>query len=179
MRAGYDQLGLAIQFPVRPAEYEFSSASQENEFSLASLLSWSATEAHALAVGLDYSHEWFGKDSGLTDEPAHSGATLSTPWESSSLGLLGEYQWSPNDRWAVFLGGRADNHSFTSWLYSPRAAVVFSPSRAHTTKLLATKAVRRSSDSVLRRAYDADPESEGETETIASLEWSHYVAPYR
>ena len=62
-------------------------------------------------------------------------------------------------------------------MISPKAALVYSPSEQHTTKLLYNESVRKSSDRELKEQRDLDPSYKGDTETIRSVELRHDYAP--
>lgn len=83
--------------------------------------------------------------------------------------LLGEYQWTINERWLAITGIRADNHTYTPWMYSPRAAVIYTPNDRSTFKAIANHSVRRSDDSDLFRGI-LQSGIEGEVESIDNLE---------
>ena len=55
-------------------------------------------------------------------------------WSTDLYSILGEWQWNINDKWTTFAGGRIDKHTFTDEMYSPRAAVVYSPTDIDTLK---------------------------------------------
>ena len=98
-----------------------------------------------MALGVEYSREWFGREPlALTDDPTHNNRTDFEPWETNLLGLLAEYQWNASDRGTAFLSGRLDRCSFTEWISSPKAALVFTPVESHTAKLLYNRSVQKS-----------------------------------
>ena len=155
-RAGYDVHDLIRRRFAPPEDMEYEAAMREKELTLRSLLSWTPDGAHSLAAGVEHSREWFGSPpSRLTDDPAHLGNTLFTPWRTNTFSYFGEYQWNPTPRWTAFLGGRADKHTFTDWMYSPKAALVFSPAERHTTKLMYNRSVRKAEDKELKQEADA------------------------
>ena len=55
-----------------------------------------------------------------------------------------------DDKWTLFLGARADKHTYTDWLFSPRTAIVYPPNDKDTLKLIANQSVRRPGDDALR-----------------------------
>ena len=174
LRASYDTHDVLRQHPGKPVDRDYASAMREREINLRQMVSWSPHAYHSLAVGVDYSREWFGEDPGaLTDDPAHDYTTNFKPWTTNTIGVLGEYQWNASANWTAFLGGRADRHTFTKWMYSPKAAVVFSPTDRYTAKLLYNQSVRKSEDIELKAQSDADPATDGDTEKIKSLEFRH------
>jgi outer membrane receptor for ferrienterochelin and colicin len=176
LRASYDVYDLARRYTTWPKDMEYTLATREDELTFRGLLSWTPSGAHSLAAGVEQSGERFGLPAlGLTTDPSHNGNALYDEWETSTLSFLGEYQWNPAPAWTVFLGGRADNHTFTNWMYSPKAAVVFSQSERHTSKLIFNRSVRKSDDIELKIMDDKNPGLDPEVETIGSLELSHDV----
>ena len=127
-----------------------------------------------MAAGVEYSREWFGKGPWrLTDDPAHNGGTNFEPWTTNTTGFLAEYQWNASDRWTAFLGGRTDRHTFTQWMSSPKAAIVFSPAKDHTAKLLYNRSLRKSDDMELKLLNEANQDSTGDIERVSSIELRH------
>ncbi len=156
------------------ADREYTAALRENELSLRSLLSWTPRVNQSVAVGMEFSQEWFGeKARSLTDDPAHNSRTDLEPWTTNAIGFFGEYQWNASPRWTGFFGGRMDRHTFTRWMSSPKAALVFSPNPSNTAKLLYNHSVRKSDDIELKQQHDADPDFDGEIEKIDALEFRH------
>jgi outer membrane receptor for ferrienterochelin and colicins len=173
LRAGYDVQDV-VKDPGGPDGQQFTAAFREDEFSTRALLSWTPSDSRSAAVGVEYSREWFGKDPwSLTADGAHNSRTELSPWATNAVGLLSEYQWQIDPRWTAFLGGRLDRHSFTQWMVSPKAALLFSPGAAHTSKLLYNRSVRKNDDIELKLQHDADPEFDGEIEQIDAIELRH------
>ncbi len=174
LRASYDIHDVVRADVFEIANREFIAAFREDELNLRSLLSWTPRANQSVAVGVDYSREWFGKDPwGLTDDPAHNGRTDYEPWTTNLLGFLAEYQLNAGDQWTAFLGGRMDKHSFTQWMASPKAALVFTPVESNITKLFYNRSVRKSDDIELKQQADANPDSLAEIEKVNSLELRH------
>ena len=124
---------------------------------------WKPYEQHALALGVEYAHEMFnGPTANDTRIPLDD-------WATESISFMAEHQWTLSDYWTTFLSARVDKHSYSDWLFSPRAAVVFTPTTQDTFKFIAARAVRRSGDAELRRIY-ASSGKRGDPETLGSLE---------
>jgi outer membrane receptor protein involved in Fe transport len=147
----------------RPGLDRFFEA-REDEYHARVLANWEPFEQHRVASAVEYSHETFEK----SHEPPFSGASLKE-WSTQTVSLLGEYQWLITPQWRLFLGGRADKHTYTDWLYSPRAALIFAPSEKDTLKALYNRSVRRADDSDIR-ALRLATGSVGEAEKIDSFE---------
>ncbi len=154
-------------------------AHREDEWFGRILGHWDPFERHGFAFGFEYSHETFGLDSRRVDSrPAYTPRQRedTRPWSTNTYSLLGEYQWRINDQWVSFLSGRADKHTYTDWLFSPRAAVVWSPDACNTVKFIAADAVRRVEDDVLRFMFLEGADFD-ELEKLGSLELRYERRP--
>jgi hypothetical protein len=132
-------------------------ANREDEFYTRALTRWTPNDRHSAAFGVAYYREWFGLPSpGFPGGPATVGGlppSLTFPWETDSFSLLGEYVWNINDCWTAFAGLRTDDHTYTKWLISPRAALVATPNEVDTYKFIWSIANRRATDADLRRQF--------------------------
>ncbi|MEI7728955.1 MAG: TonB-dependent receptor [Verrucomicrobiota bacterium] len=127
---------------------------------------WTPNDAHALAVGLSYSHEIF-------NGPVAKGTPPPTDrWQTETVSLMAEHQWTLSEHWTTFISGRLDNHTYAEWLFSPRVAVVWTPTPRDTVKLIAARAMRRSGDAELRREYLVHGD-DGDVESLQSIEWRY------
>lgn len=154
-------------------------AHREDEWFGRILAHWDPFERHAFAFGFEYSHETFGLDSAFeSTRPAYTPrqGEETQPWSTNTYSLLGEYQWRINEQWVSFLSGRADKHTYTDWLLSPRAALVWMPNKRDTIKFIAADAVRRVEDDVLRFMFLKGGEFD-ELEKLGSLELRYERRP--
>lgn len=166
-RLGYDLLDL---------EYGERNY-REDEVNLRSLLHWQPAAGHQLAAGIELNREYLGKESlGYPGGDANITTALtaldSGSWVTNSLGLLAEYQWQLAPDWILFAGGRADQHTYTEWLYSPRLALVFSASQQDQLKLMLNRSVRRAEEETLRESYLTSRDRDGRHEQLDALELS-------
>lgn len=156
------------------------SSHREDEVYARVLGRWTPHERHAIALGYAWSHEWFGLPTrgfpGLP--PVIVGLTPDNtfPWEANTHSLMGEYQLQINDCWTGFAGIRTDKHSYTNWLVSPRAALVWTPNERDTLKGIWTMASRRAGDGVLRNVF-LDNAMFAEVEEIKSAEMRYERRP--
>jgi iron complex outermembrane receptor protein len=74
--------------------------------------------------------------------------------------VLGEYQWNINDQWTAFVGGRADDHTYTDWMFSPRAALIYTPTQKDTYKLMWARSVRANCEEALKKSEASDSKPE-------------------
>ena len=172
----YDMFDLERLTQEVPSGY---IAHREDEWFARVLARWDPLERHSLAFGFEYSHEDFGLGSpGFPHRPAYTPRQRddTRPWGTDTFSLLGEYQWRITDQWTSFLSGRADKHTYTEFLFSPRAAVVWMPTERDTLKFIAADAVRRVEDDVLRFMALQDTDFD-EVETLGSLELRYERQP--
>ncbi len=112
---------------------------------------WQLNDKHHIAMGVAWSHEWFGKNNlGFPDDsqavlspwvqPPYSGD--SPEWSTNTYSLLAEHQWQFSADWTLFYGGRIDKNDNTELLYSPRAAFIYTPNDKDTWKLMYSESVR-------------------------------------
>lgn len=124
---------------------------------------WRPVESQSLAVGVEYSREWF--DGARRNPPS----AVEDQWETDRYAVLAEHQWTLGPRWTSFVSARGDKHTYTGWLFSPRFALVFSPDESDTLKLIVAQAQRRSGDGELRQQYVLTG-THGDIETLDSVE---------
>ncbi len=151
--------------------YPDSDDRREREVYARLLGTWTPDARQSMALGLEYSHMWFdGAPVGYG--PAPGIPPTSDNWQTNTVSLMAEHQWHVNDQWTTFASARADKHTYTDWLFSPRLAVVYTPNRDESLKLIAARAKRRNGDGELRQEY-VQTASEGTSETLDSLEFRH------
>jgi outer membrane receptor for ferrienterochelin and colicins len=176
-QGGWDSMDFArILFngPDQPAE-----AYREEELNARALFIWDSFVDHSVAFGCEFYQDWFGLESHMLNAPptiGRVGGTGFKPWDSQTYSILVEDQWRINDEWTSFLGGRWDNNTYTPWMYSPRAVVVYSPEQTIAWKMLLNRSLRMNFAEELRAGWlntglDSDPE------ILRSYELRHERAP--
>jgi len=152
-----------------------ADAHREDEVYGKVLLNWRMARNHRVAFGSEFSHETFGlKSLGWPDEPARS-SLLGSPmprWSTDTISILGEHQWTINDRWTTFLGARLDDHTYTSPMFSPRAALVHTATEKDTWKLIWARSVRANLAEELKAAALAGDDN-SRPEKLDSVELRH------
>ncbi len=149
--------------------YPDSDDRKERELYGRVLGTWTPSAQQSAALGLAYSRMWF--DGGPVGYGAASGIPpVEDNWQADTLSLLAEHQWHMSDKWTSFASARADKHSYTEWLFSPRLALIYRPDRKDTLKLIAARALRRNGDGELRQEY-VQTDEDGTTESLDSLEF--------
>jgi outer membrane receptor protein involved in Fe transport len=135
----------------------------EQELFSRAIAIWSPGDNHEVAFGMDYSHEWF-YDPSYSDTLDRAPAVADRDWQTDTISFLGEYQWRISDNWSTVLSFRTDKHTYSDWLFSPRAALVFTPTERDTFKIMGGESVRRGGDEELWSQWERsrtipDPET--------------------
>ena len=112
------------------------------------IATWTPSKANSLAFGAEYSHMWF-YDPPQSDALDKAPVVADRAWQTDTISLLAEDQWKINDQWTSFLSFRTDKSTYSDWLPSPRATLVWTPTDKDTIKFMAGEAVRRGDDEEL------------------------------
>ena len=125
----------------------------------------------SLAVGMEYDYMHFGERSGIGNEPySHIGGLPDgTKWHSDMFSVFGEYQTHIANDWTVFAGFRADKHTYSDWMFSPRLSAIYMPDTATVWKVVYNRSVRHSDDADLYKLY-LNEGINGVVETIDNME---------
>lgn len=158
---------------------------RQDEYHTKVILNWQPHEDHSVAVGAEYSHEEFGlKSWGYPDSRPLSSFDLTywdtsyggmPRWSTDTVGVLGEYQWKMTDKFTLFLGGRLDWHKYVKKeMFSPRIALVYTPTERDTLKFMAQRSTRANLADVMRYNYEQntdDNKSDFERMDYYELRW--------
>jgi iron complex outermembrane receptor protein len=155
--------GVSVSKPTRSA--------YENQLFSRAIATWTPVDSQSVAFGTEYSHLWY-HDPPTSDQLDNTPVVTTRDWQTDTFSFLAEDQWKISKRWTTFLSVREDKNTYTGWLLSPRATVVFTPTKKDTLKFVAGEAVRRQDDEDiwgqwLRTRTYADPE------TLKTLELSY------
>ena len=122
-------------------------AGEQESFSRA-IATWTPSNAHSIAVGTEFSHEWF-HDPYFSDALDRAPVVTQRDWQTNTTSFLGEYQWKINPRWTMFISGRGDKHTYSDWLLSPRWTLLFAPTDRDTLEFMVGRSLRRGGDEEL------------------------------
>jgi len=152
---------------------KISDAFRTDEYQARAVLNWDFSERDKLALGGEFYHWELGFPSpGWPSLSARSSTFVDTTdvdgdpdtddplnefglmprWSANMYSLFGEVQKSLGEHWTTFLGARLDDHSDTDLLFSPRAALVYSPDNLNALKLLWSRSVRTNGNDAMKRA---------------------------
>ncbi len=128
-------------------------------------------DGHKVAIGAEYYYDNLGRRGFLKrDEPSSIyGLGDGTQWTSHMVSFVGEYQLRLHYNLLGIAGLRADKHRFTSWMLSPRAALIYTPDAINTLKFIYNRSVRHADDADLYSAY-LQGNHHGDIETIDNFE---------
>ena len=125
-------------------------------------------DQHKIAVGFEALHGEYGfANSEPYAEGAYDNAFDSLGgmprWSTNMYSVMGEHQWTISDQWTSFLGARIDDHTYTKRMFSPRAALVFTPTEKDTIKGMWSRSVRANCEEEMKRTDmtgggNSDPE---------------------
>jgi iron complex outermembrane receptor protein len=154
---------------------EIHDAYREDEFYGRILSQWQPVDQHKIAFGGEISHRELGIQclGWPFSNPVSQQLSPMPSWSVDMYSLLGEWQWNLNDKWTTFLGARLDDHTYTRWMFSPRAAIVHTPTDKDTYKLMWSRSVRATTEEEMKaQARSSDPtvNNNSEPEKLDSVE---------
>jgi outer membrane receptor protein involved in Fe transport len=115
-------------------------------------------DEHQIAIGGEFYNDWYGLPGHLLSGPVTIGRLGPNveAWQTQTYSILGEDQWQVTDEWTIFMGGRWDKNTYTPWMYSPRAAVVYTPDEYTAWKFIANRSQRMNFAEELRAQWLAN-----------------------
>jgi outer membrane receptor protein involved in Fe transport len=150
-------------------------AYRADEYYGKAMLKYDLNNSHKIAAGFEISHDEFGFDSpgwphedATTFEFQQSGLEMPR-WSTNLYSFVAEDQWKINDQWTSFIGGRIDKNTYTDYMYSPRASIVFTPNEKDTYKLMWARSLR-SNNAEIMKIQDMNDGSISNPETLDSVE---------
>jgi iron complex outermembrane receptor protein len=151
-----------------------SDAFSEDEYYGKVLLKWQPNDQHKIAIGPEISHRELGMRSSLWPNVDATDQRLNPMpcWGTNMYSLLGEWQWNISDQWTTFAGGRVDKHTFTDYMYSPRLAVVYTPTNKDAYKLIWSRSVRANNEEEMK-SQDITGGGNSKPEILDSVEFRY------
>ena len=162
---------------VQERESRYGQNYREDNYYAKILGKWEPAENHKIAFGAEYylnklgRKPWnelgyvvpsYGGSSGGAKTPFYNpelqrwgwNAPIPT-WDTTLYSFLGEWQWKINDKLTSFIGGRIDRHTTTDQMFSPRAALIFTPNERDTFKGMWARSVRAAFEEDMKKHVDA------------------------
>jgi outer membrane receptor for ferrienterochelin and colicin len=179
---------------VQERESRYGQNYREDNYYAKILGKWEPAENHKIAFGTEYYRYKLGRKPwvGLGyNAPAVGGSWGGNPttfynpelqrwtwvspipsWTSTMYSFLGEWQWNINDKWTSFIGGRIDHHTYTEQMFSPHAALVFTPNERDTFKGMWARSVRAAFEEDMKR-QDQLSDKFSDPEKLDSIEFRY------
>lgn len=173
----------------------FNSNYSETELFLRGLVNWQYSNSMEIAVGGEFSRDYFstgwgdsrsemrlgsdgnvvsGDDSFYVPErlDPEEAAYAGKGWYTSTYSLLGEANIQFLNNYKILISARADKHSFTDWLFSPRLSLIANWRQDHVWKMTMQKSSRMNTAEELFSEDLNNIQSEEESLTSVELGYS-------
>lgn len=174
-RLSYDLLDFDKYVWFRSNAARRQESMREDEYSSRFIANYRTDKDILLAGGFEFSREEFGlKGLGSSDRsPITQVYQSNMPrWSASTFSPLYEIQWDIAEDWTTFIGGRLDRHSQAESSFSPRAALIYTPSIHSSLKLIWARSSRLNTASELNEIYENGSKSK-QAERIDNIELRH------
>ncbi|MBN2590924.1 MAG: TonB-dependent receptor plug domain-containing protein [Sedimentisphaerales bacterium] len=173
------EIDLAFSYAMMDFERQIGNelfdAYRSDEYYAKAMLRYNLNNNHKIATGFEVTHDEFGYDSpgwphedATTLEFQQSGFDMPR-WSTNLYSFVFEDQWKINDEWTSFIGGRIDKNTFTDYMYSPRASLVYTPNEKDTYKLMWARSLRSNNAQVMK-IQDMNDNGISDPETLDSIE---------
>jgi outer membrane receptor for ferrienterochelin and colicin len=160
----------------RQVQNSIHDAYREDNYYGKALLHWQPDEKHKIAFGGEISHLELGmKSPGWPNQFATSSIwepNQMPRWSTNMYSVLGEWQWTISEKWTTFLGARLDDHTFTPRMFSPRAAIIHTPTDIDALKLIWSRSVRANFEEEMKKQTDAGG-GDSKKEKLDSVEFRY------
>ena len=177
--------GFSIDDYIRNGTDGLVDANREDIYTARLLATWKANRKNTLTFGFEFMHGEYGLPTlSYPGAPARSvtwvgvhptpdGATGLMPrWSSDTFSFLAEDRWDLAEKLSLFTDLRVDKNDPTDFLFSPRAALVYSPSSRDTFKLILSQAVKSDVAETLEFQRETSGATD-DTETLRAAELSY------
>lgn len=151
-----------------------TDAYREDKYISKAIIRHDINKKHKIAFGAEILHGEYGYES--PGWPAGVGATNSKitampRWSTNMFSFMGEHQWAVCDKVTTFLGARLDDHTYSKIMFSPRAAIVVTPTKKDTLKVMWARSVRANFEEEMRSQVMAGSSDDGNPEILDSIEF--------
>ena len=140
--------------------FGFANNHQEQKLISNAILNWTGLPSHKLAAGVEYGFYWLGLNSWMS--PHLTQPDNEHPWQTAMGSLFFEDQWTMVNNLTLFTSARLDKHSYTDVMFSPRLALVWTPTDKDTLKLIGAESLRTNTEEGMRADWlnnkRSDPE---------------------
>jgi outer membrane receptor protein involved in Fe transport len=177
--------GFSMDDYVRTEFDGLLDASREDIYTARLLATWKASHVNSLSFGFEFMHGEYGlpplgypggKARSVTwsgVNPTPNGVTGLMPrWSADTFSFLMEDRWDIAPKWSLFTDLRIDKTDQTDYLFSPRGALIFTPSSRDTFKLILSQAVKSDVAETLEFQHETSGATD-DTETLRAAELSY------
>ena len=130
-------------------------AYREDNYYGKAMLKWQVNDQHKIAFGTEVSHNELGQRSGYDVGTTDQIDPNMSRWSTNMYSLISEWQWTISDQWTTFLGCRLDDHTYTQPMFSPRVAIVYTPTAIDAYKLMWSRSVKATYEEEMKAQADA------------------------
>ena len=172
---GWDNFWLQRHFFNTEQQRVTDRSYNEYEYNLKIQNKWTKSDSFIAVVGAEYRYEELGrKKNGLL--ALHGNGNEG--WETRSPSVYGEINWIASDSFKLVAGARADQHTFTQNMFSPRMSLIFTPNRYDTYKIISSRSVRvNASNDMKIDMTNNTRKSDIETLRAIELAFDHLFSP--
>ncbi len=153
---------------------------REDRYQLKAIYRREINDHHKIALGGELAHNELGLDSlawpqnGDSTTERFSGNQLDMPqWSTNLVSAMGEHQWTLSDQWTTFISARIDKHTYTDPMFSPRGALIYTPTEKDTLKWIWARSVRSNFEEEMKVANMLDGATDSAPEKLDSLEFRY------
>lgn len=148
-------------------------AHREDKINARYLLHYHGNDSHSPTLGFEYQYATFGLSSpGYPGGPAIIGGQPVDDWKTDTWSFLAEDRWDIHESWTLFGGMRLDKNDYTDFMFSPRIALVVTPTANDTAKLILSQATKPNFAEELRQDHVTSGRN-GETERLRAAELAY------
>lgn len=171
LKGGYDTFDYERVLYNQNFTDEPPETHREEQYLARSTLTWQASNSQSMALGTELAISRYGLDSpGYPHTPAYAfNRQPMQTWEQFALGIFGEHQWQMTNTLTNFIGLRFDKDQYTPVMWSPRWAMVYTPTDRDTFKGILSRSVRKNNAEELRAEHQANKKSDPEKINTAEL----------
>ena len=175
----------------------------ETEVFVRAVTDWSMSDSFELAVGSEYSFDYYGRgwgdsknDMRLGDDrnlvsgpqsnaisPDNKGSAdrdgnaiyIDDGWDTHTFSLFSEANYKVSPWLQTLLSGRVDHTTHQDWIFSPRVAFLTTVSEGHFVKLILQRSVRQNTAEQSKANYETGIDTDEEQLDSVELIYSGYL----
>ncbi|NQZ60305.1 MAG: TonB-dependent receptor plug domain-containing protein, partial [Lentisphaeraceae bacterium] len=141
----------------------------EREILLRNLWQWRASSHHDIALGFEFSYDFFGRNLRYFQKDQFAIPRISKAWHTRTYSSFAEDQYRFTDDFRIISGIRIDKPDYSKLLLSPRLAFLWGLGTNSTLKLMLNRSVRKASEFDLRLSHNSGEVGDAETHDSAEL----------